>query len=136
MPVANPNAPDRFNPESLRDEPLIHRPHLVKGSEYRSEREIRVVTACSDSEPGALVRNIAVADLVHEVVISPLLPFAEAEAVEAQIQKHPWKQQSPAIRRSSILGGRNLSRDELRSATSEFLVEKPEPCLPPLIDTL
>lgn len=131
-----PNAPDRFNPESLGDDPRIHRPHLVKGSEYSSENEVRIVTSCPSGEKGLLVHEISVDKLVHEVVISPLLPYGEAKAIEVQIHKHDWREK-PLIRRSSLLGERNIDRDETTAAMSKLLGDDSKDAdLPPLIDIL
>ena len=94
-----------FNPEADTNQELIARPHLIKGIEYEHEHEVRITTTCAPDEKGHLVKGIAVANLVKEVVISPLLPFDEAKAVELVIRNHPWEKAAPSIRRSSILGG-------------------------------
>lgn len=131
-----PNAPDRFNPEARDDDPRIHRPHLVKGAEYECEKEVRVVAVCDGEEKGMLVRGINVGRLIEEVVISPLLPREEAEAIETLLGKHSWNSR-PVIRRSSLLGERAVARDETLSAMEEFFSEKNiESGLPPLIAAL
>lgn len=131
-----PNAPDRFNPEARDDDPRIHRPHLVKGAEYECEKEVRVVTACDGEEKGVLVRGINVGRLIEEVVISPLLPREEAEAIKTLIGKHPWNSR-PVIRRSSLLGERAVARYESLSAMDEFFGNMTiESGLPPLIASL
>jgi hypothetical protein len=131
-----PNAPNRFNPESLGDDSRIHRPQLVKGTEYASENEVRVVTRCSSSEKGLLVDKISVDKLVQVVVISPLIPFKEAKAIEGQIANHRWKEK-PDIHRSFLLGEENIDRDETTARIPELLGDGTvEAGLPPLMDTL
>lgn len=132
----DPNSPDRFNPEARDDDLRIHRPHLVKGAEYRCEKEVRVVTACDGDEKGMFVRGINVGRLIEEVVISPLLPREEAEAIKTLIGKHPWNSK-PVIHRSSLLGERAVARDETQSAMDEFFRDRAiESGLPPLVASL
>jgi hypothetical protein len=130
------NAPNRFDPESGDDDPRIHRPHLVKGAEYESENEVRVVTRCSSSEKGLLVDKISVDKLVQVVVISPLIPFKEAKAIESQIANHPWKEK-PDIHRSLLLGEENIERDETTARISKwFGDDTKEAGLPPPMEIL
>lgn len=132
----DPNAADRFNPEARDDDLRIHRPYLVKGAEYECEKEVRVVTACDGEEKGMLVRGINVGSLIEEVVISPLLPREEAEAIMTLIVNHPWNF-TTVIRRSSLLGERAVARDETESTMDEFFRDKTiESGLPPLIASL
>ena len=132
----DPSAPNRFDPESHDDDTRIHRPHLVKGVEYACEKEVRVVTACDGEDKGMLVRGINVGSLIEEVVISPLLPREEAEAIMTLIVNHPWNS-TTVIRRSSLLGERAVARDETQSAMDEFFGDKIiESGLPPLIASL
>ena len=94
------------------------------------------VTSCPSGEKGSVVGGISVDKLVHEVVISPLLPYGEAKAIEIQIHKHDWRDK-PVIRRSSLLGERNIDRDETNARMSELLGDDTKDAdLPPLIDIL
>jgi hypothetical protein len=53
-----PSHPSYFNPEAVRNQELVHRPHLIKGLEYQHENEVRVTTACWPNEPGRLIEGI------------------------------------------------------------------------------
>lgn len=98
------SSPSYFCPEEEENEHRIHRPHLVKGNEYAHEREVRVTTQCRSSGKGKLIQNLDARKLIREVVISPLIPCQEAEAIESQITRHGWPERKPLIRRSSVLG--------------------------------
>ena len=132
------NSPlDYFDPGALKNQELIHRPHLVKGQEYKHENEIRVTTTCSPDECGRLVTGIGTRDLIGEVVISPLLPLEEANAMEALIKRSECRKRTtpPLIRRSSILG--RIAKQQESMAALDKLAEEQggsphfEPSLPP-----
>ncbi len=129
------NAPNRFNPESSGDDPRIHRPHLVKSSEYEFEQEVRVVTSCPGSERGALVSEIKVNALVHEIVFSPLLPHEEADALGQQVKKHEWTEM-PEIRRSALLGERAIAHAETHAAINTHFGQPKETNLPQFLEVL
>lgn len=93
----------RFNPESSEDEPYIHRPHFIKGCEYSHEQEVRVATSCHGQDKGVNLHNIAVGELITDIVLSPLWPHREARAVEKLLRSRRW-QTAPAVRRSALLG--------------------------------
>jgi len=107
-----------FNPEVSADAVYTHRPHFVKGREYAHEQEVRVVTSCHDQEKGIAVRGIASEDLIQEVVLSPLLPHAEARAITKVLMKHAWRTR-PIIRRSALLGSQPAD-DETRERLEIF----------------
>ncbi len=109
-----------FNPESLENQDLIHRPHLVKGIEFAHEQEVRVTTKCQPFEKGTLVRGINSSTLVKEVVISPVLPYEEAKAIESVIGYHQWLAGRPVIRRSSILG-HLVEQEESKAGLDEMI---------------
>lgn len=74
----------------LFDNPdLILHPYFLKAIEYRHEEEVRVVAHCPEGAKGLMVTNIDHARLIREVVISPLLPPDEAEAVERSVRLRP-----------------------------------------------
>ena len=98
-----PSSSDHFNPEAKRDVPYIHRPHFIKGREYKHEQEIRVATFCHGQDKGRIIRRILTDELIQEIVLSPLWPHGEAKAVSRVLQKHSWKAQ-PIIRTSDLLG--------------------------------
>lgn len=134
-----PHSIERLNPESRDGDARTHRPHVVKGREYEHEREVRIATPCSSWEKGALVRDINWSPLVRTIIISPLLPYEEAKAVELFLKKHNWTNQ-PEIRRSTILG--NIAgEEESRASISErfrplFDDYQEEPDLPSLMKEL
>ena len=125
------SSPSYLNPETGSNQDLILRPHLIKGIEYQHEHEVRVVTTCLPYEKGRLVKGIAVAKLVKEVVLSPLLPFEEAKAIEFVIQKHRWESTVPSVRRSSILGHIAESQED-KALIREGLIERYQPTEPDL----
>lgn len=135
----NNNSPlGYFDPEAVRNQELVHRPHLIKGIEYQHENEIRVTTTCLPYEPGRLIENINPVTLIEEVVLSPLIPFEEAKSVESQIKSYRWAEPKPNIRRSTVLG-RIAEEQERMAQFSETLrpgVREEEPDLPPPFHTL
>jgi hypothetical protein len=98
-----PSANNHLNPEKADHLPYVHRPHLIKGREYEHEREIRVVTRCYPDETGRLVRNIAFHTLIKRLIISPVLPYQEALAIERFLKSCGWIGPRPQISRSSLL---------------------------------
>ena len=132
----HPNQPDWFNPES--NDERIHRPHLIKTLEYGHEKEFRVVTSCLPHEKGAHIRDIEWNTLVKTIIISPLLPYHEATAIETCLRRHEWTSM-PDIHRSSLLG--DIAEDEhfsdgLRERLRDHFGEEEEPNLPALIKEL
>jgi hypothetical protein len=98
-----PSAGNHLNPEKPDHLPYVHRPHLIKGREYEHEHEIRVVTRCYPDEAGRLVRNIAFGTLIRRLIISPVLPYQEALAIERFLKSRDWQGSRPEISRSSLL---------------------------------
>jgi hypothetical protein len=92
-----------FNPEDQHDKPYIHRPHFIKGREYEHEREVRIVTVCNGHERGISIRNIDSDELIRVIILSPIWPTAEANAVAAELRRHNWKN-APVIKNSELLG--------------------------------
>jgi hypothetical protein len=67
----------------LHDQPeSILRPYFLKAAEYEHEGEVRLVAHCPEGAAGILVRDIEVGNLINEIVISPLLPLDESEAIK------------------------------------------------------
>lgn len=132
----NPTSPSRyFDPEAAENQEVIHRPHLLKGQEYRHEQEIRITTACLPDERGRLVTGIN-ANFIEQVVISPLLPYDEAEALKSVIQQQPvWGHSTPVITRSSILG-RIADEEESKATISAQWLEAAQEAEPELPQTL
>ena len=136
-----PGSLDRFSPESKEGDYRIHRPHLIKGSEYKHEHEVRIVTHCAEWEKGAFVDDIDWSELISEIVISPLLPRPEAKAIESALKKHAWKKEwQPLVRRSSLLGD-IADHEEFCAAIAErvrpFFGDREEELdLPPLMKEL
>jgi hypothetical protein len=86
----------------LLDNPdLILHPYFLKAIEYRHEQEVRVVAHCPTGARGLMVTQIDPRLLIREVVISPLLPPDEAEAVEKIVRLRPDAGEFP-IRRSNL----------------------------------
>jgi len=68
-----------------RSPDLWLRPHLLKAAEYEHENEVRVTGFCPDDVSGLMITGIDSQLLVRDVVISPLFPAAEAEAIREYI---------------------------------------------------
>jgi hypothetical protein len=86
----------------LWDNPdLILHPYFLKAIEYRHEQEVRVVAHCPEGAKGLMVTQIEPSRLIREVVISPLLPPDEAEAVEKIVRLRPDAGDFP-VRRSNL----------------------------------
>jgi hypothetical protein len=115
-----PCSPSYFDPEEKENEHRIHRPHLVKGQEYEHENEVRVITDCHPSRKGRFIRNLNAGVLIREVVVSPLIPSQEAEAIESQITRHDWPERKPLIRRSSILGRKGHEEKSMRPVLQKY----------------
>lgn len=98
-----PSSLAHFNPESESDRPYIHRPHFIKGREYKHEQEVRIATICHGEEKGQIIRGIVSDELIQEIVLSPLWPYGEAKAVAAVLGKHAWREK-PVIRTSELIG--------------------------------
>lgn len=60
----------------------ILRPYFIKAAEYEHEGEVRLVAHCPVGAAGILVKDIEVENLINEIVISPLLPLDESEAIK------------------------------------------------------
>jgi len=112
------------------------RPHLIKGEEYKHENEVRITTACLPDEPGKVVALSNITTMIKEVVISPLLPFGEAEAVISMMNRYDWH--GATVRRSSILGPKVEQEQSAAVIDEHFreLLDAAEPGLPPPLDCL
>lgn len=66
----------------IRQPDLILRPHFLKAVEYQHEQEVRVASHCPVGAKGVMVTGIQPELLIRKVLISPLLPPAEATAIE------------------------------------------------------
>lgn len=64
------------------DSSLMLRPHFLKAIEYEHEKEVRVAAFCPRGAKGLMVTGIKSQSMVLEVVTSPLLPLAEAKAIQ------------------------------------------------------
>jgi hypothetical protein len=80
---------------------LILRPHFLKAVEYQHEQEVRVAGHCPVGAKGVMVSGIRPEMLIREVMISPLLPPAEAAAIEGIIAQR-FKNLSFSVNRSSL----------------------------------
>jgi hypothetical protein len=78
-------------------------PHFLKAVEYEHEREVRVAAFCREGAKGRMISNINTEVLIQEIVISPLLPLAEVEAIE-KIVTNRLKTSSVTVRRSNLCG--------------------------------
>lgn len=96
-----PSSENAFDAEG-QDRHLILRPHLLKAIEYKHENEIRVVTECPAKCGGVLVEQMRWQALIEEVIVSPLLPAQEAEAIKTMLEKYPWGK-GVMIERSKLL---------------------------------
>jgi len=85
-----------------KDRNLILRPHLLKAIEYKHENEIRVIAECPAKCGGVLVEQMGWQSLIEKIIVSPLLPAQEAEAIKAMLEKYPWEK-SVIIERSNLL---------------------------------
>lgn len=86
----------------IRHQPdLILRPHFLKALEYQHEQEVRVAGHCPVGAKGVMVTGIQPELLIREVLISPLLPPAEAAAIE-RIVAQRFENPSFSVNRSSL----------------------------------
>ena len=68
--------------------------------EYKHEEEVRVVVTCDKGDRGRMIDGIETDSMLHEVVISPLLPKEEFVALQKLILKaYP----SVRMRRSELV---------------------------------
>jgi hypothetical protein len=72
------------------------------------EQEVRVATFCDGRSKGRIIRGIQSDCLIKEIILSPLWPYKESEAVTRVLKQRPWK--SPPIIRTSELLGSNLTQ--------------------------
>lgn len=124
-----PSSENAFDAER-NDRHLILRPHLLKAIEYKHENEIRVVTECPSKCSGVVVEQIGWRALIEGIIISPLLPAQEAEAIKAMLEKYPWEK-GVSIERSNLLPDNSMhSFDGLFEAIREDKGGCYEPGLP------
>ncbi len=75
--------PDNSLQRVIHERPeAILRPYFLKAAEYEHEGEVRLVAHCPEGAAGILVKDIKVENLINEIVISPLLPLDESEAIK------------------------------------------------------
>lgn len=60
---------------------LVLRPYLIKGIEYHSEQEVRIVTPLNAGYSGAMIRGTARKGLIDRIVISPRINRCEQDAL-------------------------------------------------------
>lgn len=89
--------------EEIRNPDCLLMPYFAKAMEYETEREVRVVAFCPEGANGRMITNINPEVLIQEVVISPLLPLAESEAIEHFVAER--LKTTPGISRRSNLHG-------------------------------
>jgi hypothetical protein len=126
------SSPSLFNPPLTEDDPRVLRPHFLKGAEYQHEKEVRIATTCDPNSSGVLISNLDWKTLIRQIVISPLLPYEESEAIKEVIRKLDWET-PPEIARSSLLGRRGDQEGDRRAMEAllnENLVTAPERGLP------
>lgn len=100
----------KTNPE------LFLKPHFLKVIEYEHEREVRVAAFCREGAKGRMITNINAEVLIQEIVISPLLPLAEIEAIE-KIVTDRLKTSPVTVRRSNLCG--DTFGEDFRSSCDE-----------------
>jgi hypothetical protein len=106
----------RENPYRSVDRKFWLLPHLVKGEEFSHEHEVRITTFCLDDEPGRTIQLSNPTGMIKEIVISPKIPFREAEALVSAITRYG---STATVRRSSMLG--DLREKEARAAKIDEL---------------
>lgn len=116
-----PASLNSYHPESKNGNARLQRPHFVKAKEYEHEHEIRIVTDCHPDEPGVLVEGIDSKNLISKIVISPLIPYDEAIAIESLIE-NLFPQKRPSIERSQLLGSK-ADLDETRAVMGKKFKE-------------
>ena len=98
--------PDNSLQRLIHERPeAILRPYFLKAAEYEHEGEVRLVAHCPEGAAGILVKDIDVENLINEIVISPLLPLDESEALKGFLEK-----QAPHFKdkiKQSDLNGKN-----------------------------
>jgi hypothetical protein len=81
-----PSAERRIGNVLLHNPDLVLKPYFMKAIEYQHEKKVRVAAHCPQGMSGLMVADIRVNELIREVVVSPLLPEDEAEAIERIIR--------------------------------------------------
>jgi hypothetical protein len=66
---------------------LLLRPDFLKSVEYEHEKEVRVISVCQKGDKGLMIEGIKAEFMIHEVVISPLLPDAEFMSIQNLVVK-------------------------------------------------
>ena len=75
--------PDNSLQRLIHERPdALLRPYFLKVAEYEHEGEVRLVAHCPEGAAGILVKDIKAENLINEIVISPLLPLDESEAIK------------------------------------------------------
>lgn len=125
----------RENPYRSVDRKFWLLPHLVKGEEFSHEHEVRITTFCLDDEPGREIKLSDPTGIIKEIVISPKIPFGEAEALMSVIKRYGM---TASVRRSSMLG--DLREKEAHGAIIDKIFRESlrveEPDLPSPFDRL
>lgn len=101
------------------------RPHLLKAIEYEHEKEVRVTGFCPDDVNGLMVTGIDSEHLVRDVVISPLFPAAEADAIRDLIAEH-WGAAIGDRTQQSTLNGRQYGDEFSRRFEEDFYGQSDE----------
>lgn len=77
-----PCAEDSLQRSAEERPEILLRPYFLKAAEYQHEKEVRLIAHCPEGASGILVKEIKVEKLINEIVISPLLPLEESEAIK------------------------------------------------------
>lgn len=97
----------------------ILRPYFMKAAEYKHEEEVRLVAHCPEGAAGILVSDIKIESLINEIVISPILPMGESDAIKAFLtDRAPHFEDK--IKQSDLLG---KSAPELVDRVNDVLYE-------------
>lgn len=94
----------------LRNPDLVLRPYFLKAIEFGHEKEVRVVGHCPEREKGSMIGGIRSDVLVRKVVVSPLLPEPEADAIQDVIVQQMNGVQCDVVR-STLTGSVDRGRD-------------------------
>ena len=106
-----------FDP--LRDANLLLRPFLLKRLEYKSEQEVRFVTAANRREEGGgiILRNLNPQDWISAIRLWPELTTDQADCLRTTVQRFIPKAD---CQKSDLFSGPNDSSDLLQMMKSNL----------------
>ncbi len=121
--------PDNSLQRLIHERPeAILRPYFLKAAEYEHENEVRLVAHCPEGAAGILVKDIKAENLINEIVISPLLPLDESEALKGFLTDR-FPHFKDKIEQSDLNGKNNPGiadiTNELRYGTTDDLMNLP-----------